>query len=133
MPLFNIKKLLDQADILSEMQRLSKEALTATEGKENTQVTVMLNASDNVYVYLFDDALSADRAGEDALIELMRANEDTEVKYLLCSWYSGGLDLPSYDLRKKLYHLNLRNFDTKIFVKTGEGVLPRPLGTTIKI
>ncbi len=133
MSLFKIEKIGAREIVLEKMQELAAMALKSTELNEKAQAIVLLTHKGNAYCYVINDALSKDKAEEDGLLQILTESADTEIKYILCLWLNGGLDLPSYDLRKKLCKINDRNLHAGIFVNTFEDVVIRELKDTVKM
>ena len=53
---------------------------------------------------------------EQAFIDDLREAGDTEIRYIVCLFQGGGLDIPSYFFRKKLLELNPANGEAKMLL-----------------
>ena len=81
---------------------------------------------------LINNALSPDKECEGDLIANLKANDDTEISYILCLWHNGCVDFPSYDFRKMLLEMDAKNANSEIFVLTDSGYQTKLLEITMK-
>lgn len=120
------------AEIFDEMKNTALEILAGKEKKDYAQAIVLRTAGKNKYAAFIENALSAEKAEENALLERLIFAKDTEIEYILCLWQSREMDIPSHDLRKMIAKLNEKNSDSEIFVLTGSGISAIKLERTMR-
>lgn len=120
------------SEIFDNMLSTAKEILADAEKSEHTQAVVFLTSSKKEYYVLINNALSPDKECECDLVANLKANEDTEISYILCMWHEGSVDLPSYDFRKMLLQMDEKNANSEIFVLTDSGYQTKLLEITMK-
>lgn len=125
-------KLPVDVDVLERMKKTAETELSGAEMGQYTQVVVILSATGKQYSALIQNALSEEKADETALLERMKALNDTEIRYVLCMWQDQCIDVPSYAFRKLLCALNPKNTEAMLFVMTADGVCGIQLSTTMK-
>lgn len=118
--------------LFEKMKKAAMELLSAAEKGQNTQAVVLFSAKGNEYVAVIKDTIAEDDSDETALIESLKAADDTEIKCILCMWQCGGIDIPSYRLRKMLCELNCQNSEPVLFVMTLDGISGIKLAETMK-
>ena len=118
--------------VFEQMKKTAEIELSKAETGQYTQAMVFLSAKGNEYNTLIKNALSEEKANEIALFEMMKASNDTEIRYALCLWQDGGLDIPSYWFRESLCALDLKNTETLLFVMTADGIGGIKVSTTMK-
>ncbi len=116
--------------IFESMKKSASALLRGVEDGEYTQAIVLLTANENEYAYVIKNALSEEKADETALLERLKNADDTDVRYALCVWQNGGIDLPSFAFRKMLRELNCGNSEALIFVLTSDGIAAKKLSLT---
>ena len=72
-----------------------------------------------------------EKNAEKSLVSELRANDDTEICYILAVWKNGCVDVPSYDFRKMLCRLNIENKNAAIFLVGEAGYHTKPLRVTM--
>lgn len=91
--------------------------------KENTDVEMVVvtqSAKGNMYFCFIHEALNGDEAADiDDFIQRLVDAGDVEMKYCVCMWNRGWLEIPSYYLRKCLLEISPKNEET-IFAGQGE-------------
>lgn len=120
------------SEIFDNMVSTAKEILSDAQKSEYTQAVVFLTSSKKEYYVLINNALSPDKECEGDLVANLKANDDTEISYVLCMWHDESVDLPSYDFRKMLLQMDERNANAEIFVLTESGYQTKPLETTLR-
>ena len=131
--LFELKaKLTVDMSVFEQMKKTAEIELSKAETGQYTQAMVFLSAKENEYNTLIKNALSEEKADEIALLDRMKASNDTEIRYALCLWQDGGLDIPSYWFRESLCALDLKNTETLLFVMTSDGIGGIKVSTTMK-
>ena len=84
------------------------------------------------YGAVISNALTAEKAEEHALLNALRDARDTRVRYVLCMWGDGNIDLPSHAFRILLRELDSQNDESLIFVNTKNGLAVVKLQITVK-
>ena len=131
--LFELKtKLSVDIAIFERMKKTAETELLKSETGKYTQAVVLLSAKGNEYSILIKNALSEEKADETALLERIKNVNDTEIRYVLCLWQDGYIDIPSYKFRKSLCTIDLKNEESLLFVMTADGVSEIKASTTMK-
>ena len=131
--LFEIKSNLPfDASIFERMKKSAADLLQATQKDKYTQAVVLYSKKRNEYRALLCYAVSNEKNNEAALLEALWAAKDTELRYVLCMWSDGGIDIPSYALREMLCTIDPRNADSLCFVMTKDGVGALKVSATMK-
>ena len=115
-----------------QMKDTAKGLLSGVEKTQYTQAIVLLSSKGKEYGAVIGNAISKDKAEEEALLKRLKDACDTEVCYLLCMWEDGNIDLPSIGFRKMLCEASAKNTETQIFVMTQNGAALKKLGSTMK-
>ena len=90
------------------------------ENADVEMVIVTQSAKGNVYFGFIHEALSGDEAAEiDDFIQMLMDAGDVEMKYCVCMWNRGWLEIPSYHFIKCLLKISPKNEET-IFAGQGE-------------
>ena len=118
--------------VLARMKQTAASLLRTAENLPNTQAIVLETVSGNEYAAVIADALSADHIDARALLERLTDAEDTAVKWILCQWADGGVDLPSMAFRRMLCELSPENLNAAVFLRTKDGYTVKPMGVTMK-
>lgn len=118
-------------DTWDRMNLRATELLHDAKKQKYTQAIVLLTSEGSEYGAVIHDALEKDSLEEKALFDRLHHQNDTEIRYALCMWEDGGIDLPSISQRKMLCELNPQNTETKIFVMTKNGISVIPLRVTL--
>lgn len=92
--------------------------LKDAECEQFTQAIVLLSAAGNEYSAVIKNVLSEEKTDEKALLERLKKADDTEIRYCLCMWQNGSIDIPSFAFRDMLCELNPKNSETQSFVMT---------------
>ena len=111
---------------------LSKAELSKAENSQYIQAIVLLSVKGNEYSTRIKNALSKEKSGETALLKRIKDLNDTEIRYALCLWQDGGIDIPSYWFRKSLCTLDPKNTETLLFVMSTDGIGGIKVSTTMK-
>ena len=131
--LFELRtKLTVDMSVFEQMKKTAETELYKAETGLYTQAVVFLSAKGNEYSTLIKNALSEEKTDEIALLERMKTSNDTEIRYALCLWQDGGIDIPSYWFRKSLCTLDPKNTETLLFVMTADGIGGIKVSTTMK-
>ena len=115
-----------------KMKKTATELLNDAGKGQNTQAVVLLSAKGNEYGAVIKDTIAEDDSDEVALIESLKEADDTLVECVLCMWQCGGIDIPSYRLRKMLCELNCQNSESVLFVMTFDGISGLKVAKTMK-
>ena len=118
--------------LFEKMKKTATELLSGAEKGQNTQAVVLFSAQGNEYGTVIKDAIVEDTSDEIALIESLKAADDTEIKYILCMWQGNTIDIPSYRLRKMLRELNCQNAESLLIVMTFDGISGIKVAKTMK-
>ena len=108
--------------LFEKMKKTATELLRNAEKGQHTQAVVLFSAQGNEYGAVIKDTIAEDDSDEVALIESLKAADDTEIKYVLCMWQGNTIDIPSYRLRKMLRELNCQNAESVLLVMTFDGI-----------
>lgn len=118
------------------LQRAKEAAQVLTDG----QVLVMQTTKGNVYSIVYRDTASAtDGDGLMKFLIDMKKNSDARIERLVCMWYDGSVDFPSFTVRQKLVEIDRENLFAKILlngiesyvVKSVQSTMPKGYGETI--
>ena len=58
---------------------------------------------------------------EEQFMKLLQEKADSEVKYIVCMWKNGSVEIPSMHFRKMLLEASPKNADAIFAVLTGDG------------
>ena len=108
--------------LFEKMKKTATELLRDAEEGQHTQAVVLFSAQGNEYGRVIKDTIAEDISDEMALIESLKAADDTEIKCVLCMWQGNTIDIPSYRLRKMLCELNCQNAESVLLVMTFDGI-----------
>ena len=118
--------------LFEKMKKTATELLRNAEKGQHTQAVVLFSAQGNEYGAVIKDTIAEDDSDEVALIESLKAADDTEIKYVLCMWQGNTIDIPSYRLRKMLRELNCQNAESVLLVMTFDGISGLKVAKTMK-
>ena len=114
------------------MMNAAEAELSKAEKSQYIQAIVLLSVKGNEYSTLIKNALSKEKSDETALLKRIKDLNDTEIRYALCLWQDGGIDIPSYWFRKSLCTLDPKNTETLLFVMSTDGIGGIKVSTTMK-
>ena len=97
-----------------------------------TQAIVLVSAKGMEYGAVIQNALSKEKEDETALMEMLSLQGDTEIRYVLCMWEDGGIDVPSMAFRQMLLTLDPKNAESVLLLMTDNGVQGVQLSKTMK-
>ena len=117
--------------VFKNMRNTAVELLRNTEKAQYVQCIILFSSKEKKYAITIKNALLTERTEEESLFERLKKVEDTEIKYVLCMWQDGCIDIPSHDFRKKLCDLNPKNYKSLLFVTTKKEVSVKELSKTI--
>lgn len=117
---------------LEKMKALATETLSNAKVGQYTQAIILFSESEALYGAVIENALSQERKDERELLEKLKTNDDTRIRYCLCMWQDGGIDIPSVAFRKMLCDLNKENSNSVLLIKTLDGIAGMELGATMK-
>ena len=118
--------------VLERMKKTAEAELSKAEKSQYTQAMVLLSVKGNEYSTLIKNALSKETTDETALLNRIKDLNDTEIRYALCLWQDGGIDIPSYRFRESLCTLDPKNTETLLYVMTADGICGIKVSTTMK-
>ena len=118
--------------LFEKMKKTATELLRDAEEGQHTQAVVLFSAKGSEYGRVIKDTIAEDISDEMALIESLKAADDTEIKYVLCMWQGNTIDIPSYKLRKMLRELNCQNSESVLLVMTFDGISGIKVAKTMK-
>jgi hypothetical protein len=118
--------------LFEKMKKTAMELLNGAEKGQHTQAVVLFSAQGNEYGRVIKDTIAEDISDEMALIESLKAADDTEIKYILCMWQGNTIDIPSYRLREMLRELNCQNAESVLIVMTVDGISGIKVAVTMK-
>lgn len=99
--------------------------LTTTGTANELRAVVAMSEKGDLY-----NILASDFTEEDVLLQKMTENSDTAISKILCVFKGGGLEIPSYHLRKALCELNEKNMDTEILLRGADGTNIRKISAS---
>lgn len=118
--------------VLEHMKKTATELLCDVEGDAHTQAIVLYSATGNTYGTVVKDACSREMTEEKSMLAGLRAAGDTQIRYLLCMWRDGGVDIPSLAFRRMTVELDPQNAAALLLVMTAEGASAISVGETMK-
>ena len=131
--LFELNTKIDvDAAAFERMMNVAEAELSKAEKSQYVQAIVLLSVKGNEYSTLIKNALSKEKSDETALLKRIKDLNDTEIRYALCLWQDGGIDIPSYWFRKSLCTLDPKNTETLLFVMSTDGIGGIKVSTTMK-
>ena len=131
--LFELNTKIDvDAAAFERMINAAEAELSKAEKSQYIQAIVLLSVKGNEYSTLIKNALSKEKSDETALLKRIKDLNDTEIRYALCLWQDGGIDIPSYWFRKSLCTLDPKNTETLLFVMSTDGIGGIKVSTTMK-
>ena len=131
--LFELNTKIDvDAAAFERMMNVAEAELSKAEKSQYIQAIVLLSVKGNEYSTLIKNALSKEKSDETALLKRIKDLNDTEIRYALCLWQDGGIDIPSYWFRKSLCTLDPKNTETLLFVMSTDGIGGIKVSTTMK-
>ena len=131
--LFKLNTKIDvDAAAFERMMNAAEAELSKAEKSQYIQAIVLLSVKGNEYSTLIKNALSKEKSDETALLKRIKDLNDTEIRYALCLWQDGGIDIPSYWFRKSLCTLDPKNTETLLFVMSTDGIGGIKVSTTMK-
>ena len=131
--LFELNTKIDvDAAAFERMMNAAEAELSKAEKSQYIQAIVLLSVKENEYSTLIKNALSKEKSDETALLKRIKDLNDTEIRYALCLWQDGGIDIPSYWFRKSLCTLDPKNTETLLFVMSTDGIGGIKVSTTMK-
>ena len=131
--LFELNTKIDvDAAAFERMMNAAEAELSKAEKSQYIQAIVLLSVKGNEYSTLIKNALSKEKSDETALLKRIKDLNDTEIRYALCLWQDGGIDIPSYWFRKSLCTLDPKNTETMLFVMSTDGIGGIKVSTTMK-
>lgn len=92
------------------------------ENKDAEMVVVAHTAKDNIYTCANYNILEGKYEDMDRFLQMLVDTNDVEVKYCICMWNNGGLEVPFAHLRLGLLEISPKNEET-IFCGQGENAL----------
>lgn len=114
------------------MKKSASELLKDAETSQYTQAIVLSSVNGKEYGAAINNAVSEEKADETALLERLKAVNDTKIHYVLCMWQDGSIDLPSFAFRNLLCAIHPDNSEALLFVMTDDGVSSVSLSATMK-
>ena len=131
--LFELNTKIDvDAAAFERMMNAAEAELSKAEKSQYIQAIVLLSVKGNEYSTLIKNALSKEKSDETSLLKRIKDLNDTEIRYALCLWQDGGIDIPSYWFRKSLCTLDPKNTETLLFVMSTDGIGGIKVSTTMK-
>ena len=108
---------------LSELVQMAKGLVE--QGLEADQIVVVETAKTTVYHFenhlLVKGKLDTGFADEERFIWMLKDKNDSEVKYIVCMWNHGAVEIPSMHFRELLMEASPKNADAIFVVLTEDG------------
>lgn len=115
--------------MVDEIEELYKLGTSKLKNLSHEQLIVLKTANDNTYC--FSNNPLSDASGEDKIFVFLENKDETEIKYILCLWKKGDIDIPSFNFRKRLLELSLSNDNTKLILQGFTGLICKDLKLTM--
>lgn len=119
-------------DVFQELYSMANDALSHANCGQYTQAVAVQTDDGKNRCTVIPDVLSPDHKAEQAFLAAIRADGCTCIRKLVCVWPAGGVDLPSYDFRRRILALDPHNGDTKILVRGTLGYFSKNLNSTMR-
>ena len=119
------------SSIFDKMRQTAEFLLKDISTTKMTQAVVLLSSKGKEYSTIIEDVLAEEKNAEKSLVSELRANDDTEIGYILVVWKNGCVDVPSYDFREMLCRMNTENKNAAIFLMGEAGYGVKSLGATM--
>lgn len=87
---------------------------------------IAVETAKGITLYFAND-LGAGPRDEDRFVQTLLDRNDTAVKYLVCMWSTGSIDLPSMHLRKRLVEIDPENGHTLMLLQTADSPAVRTI------
>ena len=71
--------------------------------------------------FLVDGKVDVCFPDEEQFIKMLQEKADCELKYIVCMWKNGNVDIPSMHFRKRLLEISPKNADAMFVVLTEDG------------
>ena len=75
-----------------------------------------------------EERINGEHKDEVAFAESLRRMGETDIRYVVCLWHEGSIELPSHGFSEKLYELNPNNVEAKVLAQSSWRYIARPLG-----
>lgn len=89
------------------------------------QIIVVETVKSNVYHFEnhlhIGGQFDARLLDEERFVRMLKEKNDSEVKYIVCMWKNGGVEIPSMHFRKLLLEVSPKNADAMFVVLTEDG------------
>lgn len=89
------------------------------------QVIVLVTAKNNMYTCINHCIMDGNYDDENHFFQMLVNKADVEVKYLVCMWNNGGLEIPSANFRKQLLEICSKNTDAIYCGQGADGIVLR--------
>ena len=107
---------------MNELQELIDIGRYNISNLESEQLVIIKTVNNNIYMFE-NNPISNSQKDETVFLKALKENE---IKYILCEWKTGEIDLPSYSFRKALLEKSLSNNNALIILNgENENELPR--------
>ncbi len=95
---------------------IAKADLRKVTPEQYTQAVAFETASGNVYHAVIVNALTEEHLDEKALLEQMKAQNDTQIVKIVCLWEGEQLDMPSYAFKMLICEMDAQNKDAQMLL-----------------
>lgn len=107
-------------DGFDHMVETAKSVMNKYKATNHSQVIVVITAKGNMYHTLVADATVNKfiKVGieESALLDILKANHEEEIKSIICMWPDESIEMPSYVLRKKICAMHPNNKNAEMIL-----------------
>lgn len=112
---------------MNELQELIDIGRYNISNLESEQLVIIKTVNNNIYMFE-NNPISNPQKDETVFLKALKENE---IKYILCEWKTGEIDLPSYSLRKALLEKSLSNNNALIILNGENEIICKKLMVTM--
>ncbi len=115
---------------MAELGRLLEKARRlAASAPDAQQVIVVKTAKSKEYG--FANRCVGSAQDEEGFLDMLRAQDDTQIRYLVCMWHSGQIDVPSIRFRRRLISVCPQNRNALLVLQGGHAFSAKELEGTM--
>ncbi len=111
----------------SAFQELLAEAEKQISANSSADQVIVVKTAKGSMNCLANHVLDGVYDEEDGFVQMLSARGDAQIKYLVCMWNSGEVDVPSMNFRKKLLSACPQNGETLILLQSDREKVARKL------
>lgn len=112
--------------------KLAKEAVNSMAADGMWQAVVCQTTAGNTHVFFMNyDDQATQATCEEKILNTFVTQKDTAIAFLVAMWRDQWIDLPSYDLRRKLIDLDGSNREALLVLQGENCLVVRTIGSTM--